>query len=95
MPRSKSAQHLNIAENLPLQLAKVLNTDENIYKIFSDETRLKTLFANFNIMYSDAVKKKKYKKLIKKVMAEPAFLGKFQEHQKSSSIMEPVSVFSY
>jgi hypothetical protein len=76
MPRSKSSLHLDIAENLPMQLAKEINTDENIYKIFSDETRLKTLFANLKIMYSDAAKKKKYIKIIKKVMAEPAFLGK-------------------
>jgi hypothetical protein len=82
MPRSKSSQHLNIAENLPMQLANLINTDENIFKIFSDETRLKTLFANLEIMYSDAAKKKKYIKIIKKIMAEPEFLGKFKEHPK-------------
>jgi hypothetical protein len=54
MPRWKSSQHLNIAENLPMQLANLINTDENIFKIFSDETRLKTQFVF--IMYSDAAK---------------------------------------
>jgi hypothetical protein len=58
MPRSKSAQHLNIAANLPFHLSKLINKNENMYKVFNDETRLKTLFVNLKIMYSDEVKKK-------------------------------------